>query len=101
MYRKTDDDQLNEIRTIEKFKDNYVLKLAITDHIDELKHKDTYMKMKDIPKGRNDHRDNFEKELADLYILLDVYFNKNVMNASLVDIRADKIISKQKGNNDE
>ena len=54
--------------------DKHSLNLMITDHIDELKAKDTYMKMRDIPKSDNEYRRAFEKECIDLYLLLAVKF---------------------------
>ena len=56
------------------WKDKHSLNLMITDHIDELKAKDTYMKMRDIPKSDNEYRRAFEKECIDLYLLLAVKF---------------------------
>jgi hypothetical protein len=47
----------------------------IKDHIDELKAKDTYMKMIDVPKDNNEFRDAFNKECIDLYLLLKVKFS--------------------------
>lgn len=55
--------------------DKHSLNLMITDHIDELKAKDTYMKMHDIPKSDNEYRLAFEKECIDLYLLLAVKFS--------------------------
>ena len=54
--------------------DKHSLNLMITDHSDELKAKDTYMKMRDIPKSDNEYRRAFEKECIDLYLLLAVKF---------------------------
>lgn len=54
--------------------DKHALDIMITDHIDELKAKDTYMKMHDIPKNDNEYRHAFEKECIDLYLLLATKF---------------------------
>lgn len=54
--------------------DKHALDVMIADHIDELKAKDTYMKMCDIPKSDNEYRRAFEKECIDLYLLLAVKF---------------------------
>ena len=56
------------------WRDKHALEIMITDHIDELKAKDTYMKMRDIPKSDNEYRLAFEKECIDLYLLLAVKF---------------------------
>lgn len=69
------------------------LEIDIKDHIDELKAKDTYMKMMDIPKTENPYRQSFEKECIDLYLLLSVKFStKNGKKA--IEERIKNIIKK-------
>lgn len=55
----------------EKFKDDYLRKLAIMDHLHEL----LYIYQTEVKAMSID--DNFEKELADLYILLQIHFSND------------------------
>lgn len=71
----------------------HVLDVQIKDHIDELKAKDTYMKMHDIPKGDNEYRRAFDKECMDLYLLLAVKYAAPAGQARLED-RIQNILGK-------
>lgn len=73
--------------------DKHALNIMITDHIDELKAKDTYMKMRDIPKGDNKYRIAFEKECIDLFLLLAVKFSDDVGQVKIND-RIQNILEK-------
>ncbi len=73
--------------------DKYTLNIMITDHIDELKVKDTYMKMRDIPKGDNEYRIAFEKECIDLFLLLAVKFSDDV-GQEKINARIQNILEK-------
>lgn len=73
--------------------DRHTLDIMITDHIDELKAKDTYMKMHDIPKSDNEYRRAFEKECIDLYLLLAVKFSSE-QGQKKVDSRIQNILEK-------
>lgn len=59
-----------------KWSNKYFCKLAILDHLRECLEKDNYLKGKDIPKSDEGY-DNLDKELMDLKILLDLYFEKS------------------------
>jgi len=79
----------NKVKIIsERFKDKYLLKLAIIDHIKEV---DTLYELNRIDKNEID---NYNKELADLYILLTQYFDDK---QELIDIRVDRFIEKING----
>lgn len=56
-----------------KWKDKYFCKLAILDHLRECLEKDNYLKATDTPKTDEGY-DNLDKELMDLKIILDFYF---------------------------
>lgn len=73
--------------------DKHALDVMITDHIDELKAKDTYMKMCDIPKSDNEYRRAFEKECIDLYLLLAVKFSSE-QGKEKVNSRIQNILEK-------
>ncbi|MBQ9738393.1 MAG: hypothetical protein IJV75_02645 [Alphaproteobacteria bacterium] len=75
------------------WRDKHALEIMITDHIDELKVKDTYMKMHDIPKSDNEYRQAFEKECIDLYLLLAVKFASEV-GQEKVNARIQNILEK-------
>lgn len=75
------------------WRDKHALEIMITDHIDELKVKDTYMKMRDIPKSDNEYRQAFEKECIDLYLLLAVKFDSEV-GQEKVNARIQNILEK-------
>jgi hypothetical protein len=70
-----------------KWSNKYFCKLAIFDHIRECLEKDNYLKGKDIPKSDEGY-DNLDKELMDLKILLDLYFE----NSDWYEKRLDKFI---------
>lgn len=62
---------------INKFwKDKYVCKLSILDHLRECLEKDNYLKATDTPKTDVGYS-NLDKELMDLLILLQMYFYQN------------------------
>jgi hypothetical protein len=73
-----------------KWSDRYFCKLAILDHLRECLEKDNYLKATDTPKDSPDYQ-NLEKELMDLYILLNIYFKDS---PQLLETRLDKFISK-------
>ncbi len=56
-----------------KWIDKYFCKLAILDHLRECLEKDNYLKATDTPKTDEGY-DNLDKELMDLKIILDFYF---------------------------
>jgi len=67
---------------MEKFRnDSYLLSLSIKDHISELYHKDNYLKSIDASTASKDTserlKEAYEKELADLYLLLTVFAEKH------------------------
>jgi hypothetical protein len=56
-----------------KWSNKYFCKLAILDHLRECLEKDNYLKATDTPKTDIAY-ENLDKELMDLKILLDLYF---------------------------
>jgi hypothetical protein len=56
-----------------KWSDKYFCKLALLDHLRECLEKDNYLKATDTPKDKVGY-ENLDKELMDLKILLDLYF---------------------------
>jgi hypothetical protein len=52
----------------------YLCKLALLDHLRECLEKDNYLKATDAPKDSEGYR-NLDKELMDLKIILDFYFD--------------------------
>ncbi len=75
-----------------KWSDKYFCKLAILDHLRECLEKDNYLKATDTPKDSKDYQ-NLEKELMDLHILLNLYFQDS---SKLLETRLNKFISKLK-----
>ncbi len=71
-----------------KWSDKYFCKLAILDHLRECLEKDNYCKSMDIPKTDIAYQ-NLDKELMDLKIILDFYFNEG---GDLYEKRLDKFI---------
>ncbi|MBR4927579.1 MAG: hypothetical protein IKY98_04555 [Alphaproteobacteria bacterium] len=85
---------MKDFDTLKQFwSDKHALNIMITDHIDELKAKDTYMKMCDIPKGDNEYRLAFEKECIDLFLLLLVKFSDDIGQEKVND-RIQNILEK-------
>lgn len=78
------DEKLKKIK--ERYKDDYLNKLSIADHLRECiflydydyKYKKTSIKL--------------YKELADLKILLDIFFEKKEYRKELIEMRIDKFI---------
>ncbi len=56
-----------------KWSNKYFCKLALFDHIRECLEKDNYLKATDTPKT-DEAYNNLDKELMDLKIILDLYF---------------------------
>ncbi len=70
-----------------KWSDKYFCKLALLDHLRECLEKDNYLKATDTPKTDSGYV-NLEKELMDLKIILDFYFE----NSELYDKRLNRFI---------
>lgn len=64
-------EQLKSIRS-----NKYLCKLALLDHLRECLEKDNYLKATDTPKDSEGYK-NLDKELMDLKIILDFYFDGN------------------------
>ena len=73
-----------------KWSDRYLCRLALLDHLRECLEKDNYLKATDVPKGSAGY-EALDKELADLKIILDLYFNNEPQK--LLDRQA-KFLSK-------
>jgi len=71
-----------------KRSNKYFCKLALLDHIRECLEKDNYLKATDEPKTSDGYK-NLDKELMDLKIILDFYFDKN---EELYNKRIDKFL---------
>lgn len=65
-------DKIRQLK--EKWSDKYFCKLALLDHLRECLEKDNYLKATDKPKDSVGY-ENLEKELMDLKIILDFYFD--------------------------
>ncbi len=63
---------LNKLRD-GKWSNKYFCKLALLDHLRECLEKDNYLKATDTPKKDQGYV-NLDKELMDLKIILDLYF---------------------------
>ncbi len=63
-------------------------KLALLDHLRECLEKDNYLKGADTPKDSKEYA-NLDKELMDLKIILEMYFEGNV---ELYEKRLDKFL---------
>jgi len=59
-----------------KWNNKYLCKLSLFDHIRECLEKDNYLKARNIPKDSEMYK-NLDKELMDLKIILDFYFEKD------------------------
>jgi hypothetical protein len=59
-----------------KWKDKYLCKLSLLDHLRECLEKDNYLKATDTPKDSEGYK-NLDKELMDTLILLHLYFDDN------------------------
>ncbi len=57
-----------------KWSNKYFCKLALLDHLRECLEKDNYLKATDTPKDSDGYK-NLNKELMDLKIILDLYFD--------------------------
>jgi hypothetical protein len=64
--------QLDDLRAA-KWHDVYLCRLALLDHLHECLEKDKYLKATDAPKNGEGYV-ALDKELADLKIILDLYF---------------------------
>ena len=72
----------------EKYQDKYLLKLSISDHLREC------INLYDIDYKKNKKIDDLEKELADLYILLYMYFEDDGDKINIVSNRINKFHDK-------
>ena len=70
-----------------KWSNKYFCKLALLDHLRECLEKDNYLKSIDAPKTDKGY-ENLDKELMDLKIILDLYFE----DSELHDRRLDKFV---------
>lgn len=73
-----------------KWSDKYLCKLALLDHLRECLEKDNYLKATDASKNSVGYK-NLDKELMDLKIILDFYFDDN---DGLHKERIDKFLEK-------
>ncbi|MCX6808677.1 MAG: hypothetical protein NTW50_03350 [Candidatus Berkelbacteria bacterium] len=71
-----------------KWSNHYFCKLALLDHLRECLEKDNLLKATDTPKSSVGY-ENLEKELMDLGIILNIYFDGN---DELLDKRLNKFI---------
>ncbi len=71
--------------------DKYFCKLALLDHLRECLEKDNYLKATDTPPKNSIGYKNLDKELMDLKIILELYFDKS---EKLYSTRLKKFISK-------
>ena len=71
-----------------KWGNKYFTKLALLDHLRECLEKDNYLKATDTPKTDIGYK-NLDKELADLLIILELYFRDN---QELYQTRLNKIL---------
>ncbi len=71
-----------------KWSNKYFCKLAVLDHIRECLEKDNFLKATDEPKNSKAY-ENLDKELMDLKIILDFYFDGD---EGLYQKRIDKFI---------
>ncbi len=67
-----------------KWQNKYFCKLALLDHLRECLEKDNYLKATDTPKSDLGY-ENLEKELMDLKIILDLYFNDSTLHEKRLD----------------
>lgn len=67
------ENKINELKN-SKWSDRYFCRLAMLDHIRECLEKDNFLKATDAPKDSDGYK-HLEKELMDLKIILDLYFN--------------------------
>jgi hypothetical protein len=79
--------------------DSYKLELCINAHINEIKDKLTYMNSVDVSTYYKEEKDRlkfaYQKELADLFILLIMFFEKsNSDYDDLLNIRVNKFLEK-------
>lgn len=70
--------------------DKYLCRLSLLDHIHECLEKDNYLKAIDAPKDSAGYK-NLDKELMDLKIILDFYFDGK---EQLYQKRIDKFLEK-------
>jgi len=82
----------NKIIQLKKgiWSNKYFCKLALLDHLRECLEKDNYLKATDAPKNSDGYK-NLDKELMDLKVILDLYFDDN---NELYTQRIDKFIDK-------
>jgi phage terminase large subunit-like protein len=67
-----------------KWSSKYFCKLALLDHLREYLEKDNYLKATDTPKSDKMY-DNLDKELMDLKIILDLYFEDSDWYTKRID----------------
>ena len=79
-------DRISRIKNC--FKNEYFLRLAIIDHINEI----SFIYNNEFKKNKSPI--SFYKELTDLKILLDIIFDNDVCLQDLKDKRIDKFIEK-------
>jgi len=72
-----------------KWRDHYLVKLSVLDHLRECLEKDNYLKATDEPKDSPKYKD-LEKELMDLKIILELYF---AQSRELYEKRMKKFLS--------
>ena len=73
-----------------KWDDSYLCRLALLDHLRECLEKDNYLKATDAPKD-GDGYSALDKELMDLRIILEMYFDGR---DELAEKRLDKFLEK-------
>ncbi len=71
-----------------EWSNKYFCKLALLDHIRECLEKDNYLKATDTPKTDKGY-ENLDKELMDLKIILDLYFE----DSDLYEERLEKFLN--------
>lgn len=81
-------EKLNLLKT--KWFDKYLCKLALLDHLRECLEKDNYLKSIDATKDSDGYK-NLDKELMDLKIILDFYFDQS---NDLYEVRINKFLEK-------
>lgn len=76
----------------DKWRDKYFCKLSLLDHLRECLEKDNYLKAIDSSKDSDGYQ-NLDKELMDLMIILEMYFENS---ENLYEKRLDKFIQNLK-----
>jgi hypothetical protein len=76
-------DKLEKLRE-GKWSNKYFCKIALLDHLRECLEKDNYLKATDTPKTDDGYK-NLDKELMDLKIILDFYFDEKDLYEKRID----------------